>query len=78
MAVVAALWSAGCQSRPANNDVTNTNINTRPGGHDMSNMNGMSNMDHDMTKMNGHDMTNMNSDQPEIEQMKKWQAVWEK
>ena len=59
--IAAVIFAASCQSAATNNGAANTNTNTRP-VHDMSNMNGMSNMNHDMTKMNGHDMTNMNSD----------------
>lgn len=62
LAATAALAAAGCQSKTTNNAVVSSNANAAPGGHDMSNMNGVSNMDHDMSKMNGHDMTNMNSD----------------
>ena len=56
--IAAGLFAVGCQSTATNSAVANGN--TMP-VHDMSNMNGMSNMNHDMTKMNDHDMTNMNS-----------------
>lgn len=59
--VAAIIVAAGCQSTEKSNAAPNTNTNTMP-VHDMSNMNGMSNMSHDMTKMNDHDMTNINSD----------------
>lgn len=60
LAAATALLAVGCQTTSTNNTIVSSNADTHA-GHEMSNANSMSNMEHGMM-MQGHDMSNMNSD----------------